>query len=218
MVLKWPEIADAGPENCKNLVVEPFLRFLISRAGFSNDIQDVTSNPESMRIMSGLENMLDYLEPLLVVSKSVAGAEEIIDLLISELIIDDFVENKLVSIFGKLNPTRIFKQLLEIFVEIFQLLLIHDKFLLSKKERVDGRMESLLEEKEGRGCVFAVITTGLLVKFGERLDNLLLGQVLDDVFDTINEDGAFGFLVLIFADGPDVAFVVADVDGDILPE
>ena len=42
--------------------------------------------------------------------------------------------------------------------------------------------------------------------------------MIDDVFDAVDEDGVFGPFVLVFGDGPDVALVITNVDGDILPE
>ena len=56
------------------------------------------------------------------------------------------------------------------------------------------------------------------VKFVEAFDDVLFGEVFDDVFDAVDKDGTLGVFELFVAKGPDIALFIANKDGDILPE
>ena len=56
------------------------------------------------------------------------------------------------------------------------------------------------------------------VEIVETFNDFWFCEVFDNVFDAVNEDGAFGVVALFVAEGPDIALFIADKDGDILPE
>ena len=53
-MLEWPDTTDARPEDFEELVVEPFLGFLVGWNGSSNDSEIVASGLENMRVVGGL--------------------------------------------------------------------------------------------------------------------------------------------------------------------
>ena len=65
-----------------------------------------------MWIFRSGEDMFDDFEPFVIMAYLVAGAEEIIDLLVWELIIDDFFENYVASFVGEIDPTWVYYSIL----------------------------------------------------------------------------------------------------------
>ena len=53
-MLEWPDTTDARPEDFEELVIEPFLGFLVGWDGSSDDGEGVTGGVEDMRVISGL--------------------------------------------------------------------------------------------------------------------------------------------------------------------
>lgn len=52
-MLKWPDVADARPEDFEELVVEPFLGFFVGGDCSSDDSEDVAGGPEDVWIVGG---------------------------------------------------------------------------------------------------------------------------------------------------------------------
>ena len=215
-MLEWPDTANARPEDFEELVVEPFLGFLVGQDGSSDDGESVAGGVENMRIVGGLQNMFCGLEPFVVVFDIVSGAEEIINLLVGELVCEDLVYDLINGRVGELKPARVGEE----FVEVFDLVLVDDEFFLGEKKGIDGSVEFLVKVAAGRVSVIWVVVgvVSLGVEFVEAFDDVLFGEVFDDVFDAVDKDGAFGVFELFVAEGPDVALFIADKDGDILPE
>ena len=108
--------------------------------------------------------------------------------------------------------------MVEVLVEVFEFLFVDDKLFLGEEEGIDGGVEPLFEEVKRREGIFAVDVVFLFIEFSENFFDLGFRQMIDNVFNAIDKDGVFGSFVLVFGDGPDVAFVIANVDGNILPE
>lgn len=53
-MLERPDTTDARPENFEELVVEPFLGFLVGWNGSSDDSEGVASGVENMWVVGGL--------------------------------------------------------------------------------------------------------------------------------------------------------------------
>lgn len=73
--------------------------------------------------------MLDDFEPLVVVCDMVARAEEVIDLLVREFTLNDFVEHYLVGFVGEFEPAWVCEKLVKVFHHIFS----DGEFFLSEK-------------------------------------------------------------------------------------
>ena len=160
--------------------------------------------------------MLCDLEPFVVVFNIVGGSEEIVDLLVGEFVCEDLVYDLINGRVGELKPARVGEE----FVEVFEVWLVNDEFFLGEKKGIDGSVELLVKVAAGRVSVIWVVVgvVSLGVEVVEAFDDVLLGEVFDDVFDAVDKDGAFGVVELFVAEGPDVALFIADKDGDILPE
>lgn len=155
-------------------------------------------------------------EPLVVVFEIVGGAEEIVELFVGELVCDDLVCDLIDGRVGELKPARVGEE----FVEVFEVWFIDDEFFLGEKKGIDRSVEFLVKVAAGRVSVIWVVVgvVSLGVEFVKAFDDVLFGEVFDDVFDAVDKDGAFGVVELLVAEGPDVALSKADKDGDILPE
>ena len=143
-VLKWPDTANAWPEYFKDLVIEPFLRFLIWWYSSSDSREDVAGSPENMMVIGGFENMLCDFEPFIVIFQVITGAEKIIKLLVGVFVLENVFEDLIQGFIGKLKPTGVGKEL----VEIFDLIFVDDELFLSKEKGINGGMEFLLEKAE----------------------------------------------------------------------
>lgn len=117
---------------------------------------------------------------------------------------------------GKLKPAGVGEE----FVEVFEVWFVDDEFFLGEKKGIDRSVEFLVKVAAGRVSVIWVVVgvVSLGVEFVEAFDDVLFGEVFDDVFDAVDEDGALGVFELFVAEGPDIALFIADKDGDILPE
>ena len=160
--------------------------------------------------------MLCSFEPFVIVFNIVGGAEEIINLLVGELVREDLVYNLVYGCVGELKPARVSEE----FVEVFEVWFVDNEFFLGEKKGIDGSVELLVKVAAGRVSVIWVVVgvVSLGVEFVEAFDDVLSGEVLDNVFDAVDKDGVFGVFELFVAEGPDVALFIADKDGDILPE
>ena len=156
------------------------------------------------------------LEPFVVVFDVVGGAEEIINLLVGEFVCEDLVCDLIDRRVGEFKPARVGEE----FVEVFEVWFVENKFFLSEKKGIDGSVEFLVKVTAGRVSVIWVVVgvVSLGVEFVEAFDDVLFGEVFDDVFDAVDKDGALGVFELFVAEGPDIALFIADKDGDILPE
>lgn len=215
-MLEWPDTADARPEDFEELVVEPFLGFCVGRDGSSDDGEGITSSVENMRVVGGLQNVLCNFEPFVVVFNIVGGAEEIIDLLVGEFVCEDLVCDLIDGCIGELKPARVGEK----FIEVFEVWFVDNEFFLGEKKGIDGSVEFLVKVAAGRVSIIWVVVgvVSLGIEFVEAFDDVLFREVFGDVFDAVDKDGALGVVELFVAEGPDVAFFIADKDGDILPE
>ena len=215
-MLEWPDTADARPEDFEKLVVEPFLGFLVSWDGSSDDGEDVASSVENMRVIGGLQNMFCDLEPFIIVFNAVGGAEEIVDLLVGEFVCEDLVCDLIDGRIGELEPAGVGEK----FVEVFEVWFVDDEFFLGEKKGIDGSVELLVKIAAGRVFIIWVVVgvVSLGIEFVEAFDDVLFGEVFDNVFDAVDKDGTLGVFELFVAEEPDIALFIADKDGDILPE
>ena len=156
------------------------------------------------------------LEPFVVVFNMVGGAEEVVDLLVGEFVGEDLVCDLIDGRVGELKPAGVGEE----FVEIFEVWFVDDEFFLGEEKGIDGSVELLVKVATGRVSVIWVVVgvVSLGIEFVEAFDDVLFGEVFDDVFDAVDKDGAFGVVELFVAEGPDIALFIADKDGDILPE
>ena len=156
------------------------------------------------------------LEPFVVVFNIVGGAKEIVELLVGELVLENFAGDLIDGRVGELKPAWVGEE----FVEIFDLVLVDDEFFLGEEKGIDGGVEFLIEEVDRREHFFDidVEVDFLSVEIVETFNDFWFCEVFDDVFDAVDKDGALGVVELFVAEGPDIAFFVADKDGDILPE
>lgn len=172
--------------------------------------------------------MLNNLEPLVVMTYGIAGTEEVVDLFVGEFVFEDSVKHDVVSFVSEFKPTWVVEELVEIFEVVFG----YRNAFLGKKEGIDRCMEFLFEEigggEDGFGVEFGwvwvalvlavlISLVGLSVEFVEDVNDILFAEVVDDVLNTVNEDSAHSVFVLFLSEGPDVAFLITNVDGDILP-
>ena len=117
---------------------------------------------------------------------------------------------------GELKPARVGEE----FVEVFEVWFVDDEFFLGEKKGIDGSVKFLVKIAAGRVAVIWVVVgvVSLGIEFVEAFDDVLFGEVFDDVFDAVDKDGALGVVELFVAERPDIALFIADEDGDILPE
>lgn len=114
-MLEWPDTADARPEDFKELVVEPFLGFLVVWDSSSDDSEIVASGVENMWVVSGLQNVFCDLEPFVVVFDIVSGAEEVVELFVGEFVCEDLICDLIDGRVGELKPAGVGEEFVEVF-------------------------------------------------------------------------------------------------------